>query len=86
MLKYNDNDKILAGESINTSTIWIRSVIDTEDVNSYFYSTDGITFQPYGGKYSLKWGSFRGDNIGIYNYNNLEEKGYVDIDWFHYRF
>ncbi len=86
LLKYNDNDKISTGETINTSTIWIRSVIDNQDVNSYFYSTDGITFQPYGGKYNLKWGRFRGDNIGIYNYNNLEEKGYVDIDWFHYQF
>ena len=86
IIKYNDNGKIEEGESINSSVIWIRSVIDKDCINTYFFSTDGQSFKPFGGKYTLKWGDFRGDNIGIYNYNNLNESGFVDVDWFRYQF
>ncbi|MBV5313828.1 MAG: hypothetical protein JZU47_11065 [Prolixibacteraceae bacterium] len=34
----------------------------------------------------MKWAGFRGDHIGIYNYNNLSESGFVDVDWFRYQF
>jgi hypothetical protein len=32
----------------------------------------------------LQWGSYRGDRIGIYSYNNQADAGYVDVDSFHY--
>jgi hypothetical protein len=32
----------------------------------------------------LTWGSYRGDRVGIYNYNTIEDKGFVDIDFFKY--
>ncbi|MBP5340336.1 MAG: hypothetical protein J6Z14_13715 [Prevotella sp.] len=38
------------------------------------------------GDYQLLWGFYRGDRIGIYNYNNVEDKGYIDVDYFHYDF
>jgi beta-xylosidase len=86
VIKYNDNGNIEEGEAITLTSIWIRSVIDKDCVNTYFFSTDGISFRPFGGKYTLKWAGFRGDHIGIYNYNNLSESGFVDVDWFRYRF
>ncbi len=86
VLKYNDNGKVTEGEIITSPTIWLRSVVNNEGINSYFYSTDGKLFKPFGEKYTVRWGGFRGDNIGIYNYNDLSESGYVDIDWFRYRF
>ena len=43
-------------------------------------------FITLGDVYVLKWGKYRGDYMGIYNYNNLSEKGYVDVDWFNYEF
>lgn len=85
-IKYNLNGHFEIGELINTTYLWIRSEINENCINSYFYSTDGINFKQFGGRYQLKWGGFRGDHIGIYNYNNLSEKGTVDIDWFHYSF
>jgi len=85
-IKYNDNGKVEEGESITSSVIWIRSVIDKDCINTYYFSIDGQSFKPFGGKYTLKWGGFRGDTIGIYNYNNQNESGFVDIDWFHYQF
>ena len=38
VIKYNENGKIENGESITSSNIWIRSVIDKECVNTYFYN------------------------------------------------
>jgi beta-xylosidase len=86
IVKYNNNGNVEEGDAITSTSIWIRSVIDKDCVNTYFFSTDGISFRPLGGKYSLKWAGFRGDHIGIYNYNNLIESGFVDVDWFHYQF
>jgi len=85
-IKYNDNGKVEVGEAISSSVIWIRSVVDKDCVSTYYFSTDGQSFKPFGGKYLLKWGGFRGDHTGIYNYNNLSDNGFVDIDWFHYQF
>lgn len=83
---YNVNGMITKGDKIDSPSIWLRSVIDDHAVNTYFYSTDGINFKPFGGKYTLRWGGFRGDHIGIYTFNDESESGYVDIDWFHYIF
>jgi beta-xylosidase len=85
-IHYNDNGKISEGETVSASTIWLRSVVNNQSINTYFYSVDGENFKPFGETYKLRWGGFRGDNIGIFNYNNLGEAGFVDIDWFRYRF
>ncbi len=86
IIRYNHNGNILDGAKITSSAIWIRSVVDEKFVNTYFFSTDGVTFQPFGGKYTMKWGGYRGDNVGVYNYNNDKDAGYIDVDWFHYKF
>jgi hypothetical protein len=85
-IQYNDNGKITEGEVITSSTIWLRSVVDSQSINTFFYSVDCEIFKPFGENYKLRWGGFRGDNIGIFNYNNLGEEGFVDIDWFRYQF
>lgn len=85
-IQYNDNGKISEGETISASTIWLRSVVNCDAVNTWYYSVDGENYKPFGEAYKLRWGGFRGDNIGIFNYNDLSESGYVDIDWFRYKF
>jgi beta-xylosidase len=85
-IQFNDNGKITVGDTILASSIWLRTVVDANHVNKYFFSVDGKNFKPFGEAYKLRWGGFRGDNIGIFNYNNLGETGYIDIDWFRYRF
>jgi beta-xylosidase len=80
----NDNKKITEGAVITGGTIWLRSSWDELGVSHYAYSADGTTFTPFGDKRQLTWGSYRGDRIGIFNYNNSGEQGVVDVDWFHY--
>ncbi|WP_333818993.1 hypothetical protein [Ohtaekwangia sp.] len=48
----------------------------------YAFSTDGKHYHSFGSPYQLTWGSYRGDRIGIFNFNVKEDKRYVDIDWF----
>lgn len=76
-----------AGKSVDFKGkyVWLRSNWDLQGQNSYFYSLDGKTFVSYGEKTQLTWGSYRGDRIGIFNYNILEDAGYVDVDWFNYQ-
>ena len=49
-------------------------------------SLDGQTFEPVGELYQMKWASYRGDRIGLFNYNNAAEAGHVDVDWYHYEY
>jgi beta-xylosidase len=67
-------------------SIWLRSSWGLEGISQYSYSSDGTTFTPVGTVYPLTWGNYRGDRIGIFTYNNAADRGYVDVDWFHYTF
>lgn len=50
-------------------------------VNSFYYSFDGINYVPAKDNIQLRGNDYRGDYIGFYNYNNISESGYVDIDY-----
>ena len=64
--------------------LWLRSSWGLDGQSHFSYSLDGDTFTPFG-EYRLSWGFYRGDRIGIYNYNNVSESGIVDVDYLHYR-
>jgi beta-xylosidase len=83
-LLYNNNGKDSLGNRIIGKSIWLRSTWDANGISRYAFSTDGKLYQPFGSTYQLTWGSYRGDRIGIFNFNNKEDKGYVDVDWFRY--
>lgn len=83
-LVYDYNGNSSKGIKITGNSVWFKSTWDYNGTNQYFISIDGKSFQPFGGDSQLTWGSYRGDRIGIFNYNTKEGKGYVDIDWFHY--
>lgn len=85
-LEYNSNGQTLQGDTINQSIIWLRSVWSFDGVSRYSYSTNGKSFKEFGPLYQLKWESYRGDRLGLYSYNNKQEKGYVDVDYFTYNF
>jgi len=87
-LKYDSNGAITKGDQIPaaSATIWLRSKVDKSSSSTCYFSYDGTTFTQLGGTFALKWGGYRGDTIGVYNYNNTSESGFVDVDWFHYTF
>lgn len=84
-LVYNCNDNETLGIKITGKSVWLRSTWDYNGANRYLFSIDGKNYIPFGGDFQLTWGSYRGDRIGIFNYNTKEDRGYVDIDWVRYK-
>ena len=41
-------------------------------------------FTNFGEPYQATWGNYRGDRLGIYNFNTKSDAGHLDVDWFHY--
>lgn len=67
-----------------TKIVYWRACIGFEGKATFSYSTDNRHYLALGNKYLLVPGNFRGAMIGIFNYNNHQDAGYVDIDWFKY--
>lgn len=85
-LSYNLKGKLKTGPELNGNLLWLKTTWGLDGISRYWYSVDGKTFEPFGEPYSLAWGSYRGDRLAVYCYNNKEAKGYVDIDFFHYKY
>jgi len=73
-LNYNNNGKDSTGIQISGNTIWLKSIWGYDGINSYAFSTDGMKFIPFGDTYQLSWGSYRGDRIGVFNFNTKKTK------------
>ena len=85
-LVYDYNGKDSVGIKIEGKSIWLQSSWNNQGSNNYSYSLDGKTFISFGSASQLTWGSYRGDKIGIFNFNTKYDKGYVDIDYFNYNY
>jgi beta-xylosidase len=80
-----DNGMAKQGPAIAAQQIWLRSKWGLDGQSRYSFSLDGKTFADFGASYPLSWGNYRGDRIGIYNYNDRTDDGWVDIGHFEYR-
>jgi hypothetical protein len=80
-LKHDDHPQL--GDMIKSATLWIKSSWSSDSFSTFSYSSDGLTYHPFG-TYHLSWGYYRGDRIGIFNYNETSELGHIDIDYFYY--
>ena len=85
-LEFEINEQSVGGEvfSYGQDCIYLRTSMGVEDKATFQYSWDGMTFYNLGGIYPMTSANFRGDMIGVFTYNDLEESGFVDVDWFHY--
>jgi len=86
MLEFNSKGIATLGDSIKQNNVWLRSTWGLDGISQFYYSLDGEKFIPFGANYQLAWGSYRGDRVAIYNYNDQDDTGYVDVDWFHYSY
>lgn len=83
-LLHDANGKVTTGITIEVKSVWLLSSWDYNGMNNYSFSTDGKNYEPFGTTSQLTWGSYRGDHIGIFNFNTKKDEGFVDIDWFRY--
>lgn len=84
MLVYDANGKDSLVAHITQNQIWLQSSWNINGTNTYAYSTDGKKYITLPNTTQLSWGSYRGDRIGIFNYNTLAESGFIDVDYFRY--
>ena len=85
-LEYNVKGITTTGPVVKGNDLWLKTTWGLDGKSQYGYSFDGKTFTAFGDPYQMMWGAYRGDRLAIYNYNNKEEKGYVDVDFFHYEY
>ncbi len=85
-LQFFNKDKITDGPVIQANTIWLRSNWGLDGKSKFSYSTNGKDFKPFGETYQLKWGSYRGDRLAIYNFNYEQEAGCIDVDYLRYEY
>lgn len=83
-LTYNHNGERVPGPVLPGNVVFLRSAWGIEGNNQFSYSTDGRTFQPFGGSCELTWGSYRGDRVGIFTVNQNAAVGHLDVDSFQY--
>ena len=71
------------GPEIEANEITIRT--SNNGNRAYFeYSLDGKTFERFGPEFTIKFGNWTGDRLGFFCWNEKEEKGFIDVDWFTY--
>ena len=81
---FNHNGKLTYGPAISSTVVWFRSIWDIGGQSRFSFSLDGRRFVAFGDKFRLAWGFYRGDRIGIFNFNNKADSGHVDVKYFHY--
>ena len=78
------NGRPADGPAIAGASLWLRSEWNHDGVSRFSWSVDGRDFKRLGDDYQLTWGSYRGDRIGLYSFNEVNPRGYLDVDSFTY--
>ncbi len=85
-LEWNVKGVITKGPMVTSNVVLFKTTWGLDGKSSFSYSVDSKAFTPFGDGYQLMWGSYRGDRLALYNYNNKVEAGYVDVDFFRYAY
>ncbi len=82
-LKFDANGKGTLGGPIEADVIYLRT--ENAGPTAHFaYSLDGKDFTRFGGSFTIRFGRWRGDRIGLHCWNTRKPAGHIDIDWFTY--
>ena len=71
------------GPEIKGKSFFVRT---SNNSNQAFfeYSVNGKDYEQFGPVFTLQFGKWTGDRLGFFCWNILEEKGFIDVDWFRY--
>ncbi|MFV9551401.1 glycoside hydrolase 43 family protein [Algibacter sp. PT7-4] len=73
------------GPEIKGSTLYIKTVNNVNQA-TYAYSLDGVNFKAFGPKFIIAFGKWTGDRLGFFSWNEKQDAGYIDVDWFTYNY
>ena len=71
------------GPVLKGNELYVRTSNNSNQA-TYEYSTDGETYQRFGPVFTIEFGKWTGDRLGFFCWNEKEEQGYIDVDWFTY--
>ncbi|TNJ44983.1 glycoside hydrolase 43 family protein [Tamlana fucoidanivorans] len=71
------------GPELTGSNLYIRTT-NNSDQATYEYSLNGKTFTKFGPTFTIAFGKWTGDRLGFFSWNEKEDAGYIDVDWFTY--
>lgn len=73
----------IIGPQIKGNELYVKT---TNIINkaTFEYSLDGKNFEQFGPEFTIEFGKWTGDRLGFFCWNEVQEKGYIDIDWFTY--
>ncbi len=83
-IEISRNGTFTRGPALGNSALWVKSAWGLDGISRFSFSLDGIAFTPFGESYPLVWGSYRGDRVGLFTFNNTKDAGFIDFDWVHY--
>jgi beta-xylosidase len=73
------------GQEIDIANVWLRAIWDANGLAKFYYSTDGINYDPVGDPYTItNFNNNLAAKIGIYTASETDDGGFIDVDWFHY--
>lgn len=75
--------KEITGPEVKENSFYVRTS-NTKNKAFFEYSLNGKKFERFGPEFTIKFGNWTGDRIGFFCWNEKEEKGFVDVDWFTY--
>lgn len=73
------------GPQISSDHIYIRTS-NARDKATYEYSFDGKAFKAFGPSFTIAFGKWTGDRLGFFTWNEKQDAGYIDVDWFTYNY
>jgi beta-xylosidase len=84
--EYIDSGATLAGPSVEQAIVWLRSRWGLDGQVVFEYSLDGRSYRQLGTSYQQKHAHYRGARVGIVNFNEAADRGWVDVDSFSYAY
>ena len=72
--------------SVPGTTLWFAIHCDfISNLAQFSYSSDGEHFKTLGGTFPMHFtlATFQGERFGIFNYNPVRSRGWLDVDYFH---
>jgi beta-xylosidase len=82
-LFFDANGEVTEGPEIAGDDLWIQTSNDGK-MATFRYSSDGERFVDIGTSFTLQFGLWTGDRLGFFCWNDQEDAGYLDVDWFRY--
>jgi beta-xylosidase len=82
-----DRKLAVNGSEIPTgiNQLYLRNQSTFDGKSNFYFSYDGVNYHGFGESYTMKPTGHRGFYVGMFTYNNQQEKGWIDVDDFVYK-